>query len=218
MFHGKYEALDDAEADRFVAEGIIEAKQFLGEALVPIRTVHLRLSTPLPAESGLPRGFRLCEVVSAEKGEFAIYLSRRPAEYAFAGQLAHEVAHLLNPWLRDDYVEGLNTLFAEGFLKKQGRDWSGWERHFRDGGDPFHGATYLMMKDVSAAAGAEHLKTVLRYATRAESAQPWMHIDMPGWIASLPLHRRGAVRAAMRAHADRICAATDPLRRGCRPA
>jgi len=215
LLHECYEALDDADAARFVADAITDATRFLGEPAAPIRIVHLRHSTPLDPRSGLPRGFRLCEAVDADKGEFAIYLSRRPGEIAFAGQLAHEVAHLLNPRLRDCYVEGVNTLFAERFLRKRNLDWTRWERHFRAGGDAFHGAAYWLMKDVADAAGAESLQTLLSFATPTEAVSGRMHIDIHGWIDTLAGTRRAAVRDAIWIHVERVRAAGDRVKSEC---
>jgi hypothetical protein len=203
-YFSKYQALDDPRARVFLDEALKDAIAFLGQPTIPVRLVHLRLSTPSDPKANLRRGFQLTELVDAQNGVFAIYLSHRTGEYAFDGQLAHEVAHLLNARIYDCYVEGLNTVFAERFLTKKGIAWSGWSRYLRDGSDPFYGTTYLMMKDVVAAAGEDQLKTFLRFARWTNPEKTRMHIDIDAWIASLPQVRRQKVKDTILKHADAV--------------
>jgi hypothetical protein len=203
-YFSKYKALDAPAARAFVEGALKDAIAFLGQPTIPVRLVHLRLSTPIDPKSDLRSGFQLTELVDAKNGVFAIYLSHRTGEYAFNGQLAHEAAHLLNARIYDCYVEGLNTVFAEQFLTKKGIDWTGWSRYLRDGSDPFYGTTYLMMKDVVAAAGEDQLKTFLRFARWTNPEKTRMHIDIDAWIASLPKGRRQTVKDAILKHADDV--------------
>lgn len=203
-YHQQYVPVDDPRAEKFVAEALAGAVEFLGKPVIPVRKVHLRQSTPIDPDSKLRRGFQRTELVDPEQGVFAIYLSRKPDEYSYPGQLAHEVGHLLNARLFDCYVEGLNTVFAEKFLKKKGLDWSGWDKHFRNGGDPIHAVTYFMMKDVAEAAAEQHVKTVLAHARWTDKERTRMHIDIDAWLATLPETRRDKVREAIRRHAPEV--------------
>jgi hypothetical protein len=203
-FHTKYVAITDSRSEQFVEEGLASAIEFLGEPAIPVKKVHLRQSTPIDPKSNLRSGFQLCELVDADKGIFAIYLGRKPAEYAYHGQLAHEIAHLVNARLYDCYVEGLNTVFAERFTKKKGFDWSGWDSYLRKGDDKFYGSTYVMMKDVNAAAGDAHIKKLLSFARWTNEEKTRMHIDINGWLDSLPMEVRTPTRAAILKHADAV--------------
>ena len=130
-----------------------------------------------------PKAFT--NITDAQKGFFTIFLSRRKDEYAFYGQLAHEIPHLLNARLYDAYAEGLNTVFAEKMLKQNDMDWSGWEEYYRKHNDPFYAATYLMMKDVAVVAGADSIRTLLQHA-KVEPIDPQrMYIDIDAWISTL---------------------------------
>jgi hypothetical protein len=204
VVHTQYIAIDDPQTEKFVAAALAEAIKLLGKPAIPVEKVHVRLSTPIDPNSKLRRNFQICQVVDAEKGEFVIYLSHKPTDANFHGQLAHEVGHLLNARLRDCYVEGLNTVFAESFLRKNGLDWSRWDRYYRKGSDTFYGATYLMMKDVAAAAGDEHVKTMLSFARGTDEQEKQMHIDIDAWIQSLPQNRSGKVKSAILRHAENV--------------
>ena len=203
-WHKKYVAITDPRSEKFVEDALADAVGFLGEPAIPVKKVHLRLSTPLDPSSKIKSGFQLCELVDADKGIFAIYLGRKPTEYAYHGQLAHEVAHLVNARLYDCYVEGLNTVFAERFTKKKGFDWSGWDSYLRKGQDKFYGNTYVMMKDVTAAAGETHIKKLLTFARWSNDAKTRMHIDINAWLDSLPMDVRGPTRAAIMKHAEAV--------------
>src|SRR5262245_27875490 len=74
----QYKTLGDPRAQKFVAEALEDAVAFLGKPAVPVRKVYLRLSVPLDPKSNLRRDFQLTELVDADKGIFAIYLSRKP--------------------------------------------------------------------------------------------------------------------------------------------
>lgn len=202
-WHELYRPLDDPAAQRMLQHGMQRARELLGEPRIPVRRVHLRHSTPLDPARGLRSGFRLAELVSARDGEFAIYLSRTPGEYAFEGQLAHEIAHLLNAELFDVYAEGLGTVFAERLLRERGGDWTGWERHFREGGDPLYAHSYYMMREVWEVAGDAAMRRLLSFARRPSSGSR-MHLDFRAWLATLPPPKRERVRQIVARHAPAI--------------
>ena len=202
----QYQPIDDPAAAAFIDRGLAFAKQLLGEPRVPVQRVDLRRSAPLHPASKIRRGFRLCEITDPQHGVFTIYVSRAPGEYAFHGQLAHEIAHLLNARLFDMYIEGLNTAFAQRLLRKEGMDWSGWKTYLEHQ-DPFYGATYAMMKRVWDLVGDQHIKTLLSYAIPSDPAHTKMRIDIDAWLDALPPELRPKARAIIREHAPAVNAA-----------
>src|SRR3954454_21552388 len=132
--------IDDTEANAFVQEGLSYAIELYGEPRIAVRKVILRYK---------PQGSPFTNLTDARKGLFTIYLTHKPAEYAFYGQLAHEIGHLLNAQLYDMYVEGLNTAFSEKLLERTDKDWSGWAQYYKENKEPFYSATYFMMKEIS---------------------------------------------------------------------
>jgi len=183
-FNIQYQLIDDPEALDFIQRGLAHARELYGEPRVPVRRVLLRYR---------PQG-ALTNLTDARKGVFTIFLDRKPNEYAFYGQLAHEVGHLLNAQLYDPYAEGLSSLFSEKMLKRYGKDWSGWEDYYRKYEDPFYAATYFMMKEVSDVVGEQALKSLLSHAKYDSRNSQVMHIDIDGWINSLPREKRAAVK------------------------
>ncbi|MGL6282669.1 MAG: hypothetical protein ACRC2J_09715, partial [Microcoleaceae cyanobacterium] len=77
--------LNDQKITDFVKSGYEFAVKLYGQPRVPVNTVNLRLHSSA-----------MTALNDASQGIFTIYLGRRPNEYSFHGQLAHEVAHLLN--------------------------------------------------------------------------------------------------------------------------
>ena len=159
----------------FVESGFNYAQQLYGQPKIPVRKINLRLyTTPLTS------------LDNANTGEFTIYLSRKQSEYAFHGQLAHEIAHLLNAQLRDCYAEGLATAFAEKMLQRKNLDWNGWETYFKQGNEPFYGLTYSMIKAITETAGSANIRSLLNFAVyNNNSNQNLMHINIDGWLSSM---------------------------------
>ncbi|MDJ0519381.1 MAG: hypothetical protein QNJ74_25020 [Trichodesmium sp. MO_231.B1] len=158
----------------FVQSGFNYSQQLYGKSRIPVKKINLRLNlTPLTS------------LENANQGEFTIYLSRKPSEYSFHGQLAHEIFHLLNAQLLDCYAEGLATVFAEKILTRNNLNWSGWEQYFQAGSEPFYGLTYSMMKEVSDTAGSANMNSLLNFAVYNDPSQRWMHIDIDGWLSSM---------------------------------
>lgn len=198
-----YQPITDVAAQSFVERGLAYATEVLGEPAVKVRQVDLRLSVPNDPQARIKRGFALTELNDMARGRFTIYLSQRPERYAFHGQLAHEIAHLLNARIYDTYVEGLSTAFAERFLAKDGKDWRGWPAYLRND-DPYYGTSYFLMKAVWEAVGDHHIKSFLSYAVYSDPQRTRMHIDINAWLASLPAAQYLAVRQIIARHAPAI--------------
>jgi len=192
--YAQYQAIDDPEAYSFLQQGLSYAIKLYGEPRIPVTKVFLRYR---------PQG-ALTNLTDSRKGVFTIFLSRKPQEYSFYGQLAHEVVHLLNAQLYDSYVEGLNTVFSEKLLKRSGRDWSGWEKYFKGGKEPFYAATYFMMKEVSEAAGDSAMKNFPSHAKYDPKNAQRMFIDIQEWINSIPKEKRDKVKSVILKHAPDI--------------
>jgi hypothetical protein len=184
--------LNDQKISDFVKSGYEFAVKLYGQPRIPVNTVNLRLHTSA-----------MTSLNDANQGIFTIYLGRRPNEYSFYGQLAHEVAHLLNARLFDCYAEGLGSLFAERMLLKNGLDWSGWVNYYKQGGDPMYAATYFMMKDVSEAAGAANMKKLLSFAVKKPGAET-MYIDINAWLNSMSADSKEAVAEAINQNSAQV--------------
>ncbi|WP_202220547.1 hypothetical protein [Okeania sp. KiyG1] len=174
----KVNALDDSlnnpSISSFIKSGFNYSQQLYGEPRIAVKQINLRLHTT-----------PLASLDNANKGEFTIYLSRKPSEYAFHGQLGHEIFHLLNAQLLDCYAEGMATVFAEKMLTRNDLDWSGWETYFQQGSEPFYGLTYFMMKEVSETAGSANMSRLLDFAVDNKANKKWMYIDIDGWLSSM---------------------------------
>ena len=189
-----YQAIKDADADRFMQDGIKLVKQFYGEPIIPIKTVRLCYTVPLDPNSQLRQHFQLCELVDQEAGEFTIYLSHQPDAYSFHGQLGHEIAHLLNPLIYDAYVEGLNTRFAEKLVTTWNLDWSGWADYFQKDNDPFYARTYHMMKEIDEFLAEGELSNLLLFAEPIGDNSTHQKINIEAWLKTLAREKRDIVK------------------------
>ncbi|NEP40236.1 MAG: hypothetical protein F6K35_13765, partial [Okeania sp. SIO2H7] len=102
------DSLNNVSISYFVQSVFNYSQQLYGEPRIAVKKVNLRLHTS-----------PLASLDNANQGEFTIYLSRKPSEYAFHGPLSHEIFHLLHSQLLDCYVEGLATVFAEKVLTRK---------------------------------------------------------------------------------------------------
>ena len=181
----QYQPIRYEGIDAFVDRGLEFAISLMGEPETLVNEVDLRISQTTVNNPRLPKGFAGTAARADKEGAFTIFLSRKPGNSAFHGQLAHEIAHLLNPHIYDVYIEGLNTLFAAKLLKREGLDWQQWERHFHTGGDPFYAESYLMMQELEAIVGEQALGRLLQHAVNSNPSGSRMHIDIGSWLATL---------------------------------
>lgn len=177
----------------FIESGFNYSQQLYGKPRIPVKKINLRLHTNA-----------LTALNNASQGEFTIYLTRQPSEYAFHGQLAHEIAHLLNAKLLDCYGEGLATVFAEKMLKSKNLDWSGWETYYQQGNEPFYGLSYSMMKEVTETAGAAKMRRLLDFAVYNDANKKWMHIDIDGWLSSMSDYTKAEVKKVINQHIAQV--------------
>ncbi|MFC1624179.1 hypothetical protein ACFL28_02510 [Candidatus Omnitrophota bacterium] len=199
-----YNPIDDKNAHNFVKKGLAYAKEFYGDPVIPVKKVQLCLDAAITEDRRLKGSFPRCDLTFPDKGIFTIYLSRTPREQAFYGQLSHEIGHLLNTKLFDCYTEGLNSVFAEELLRKEGKDWSVWIDHYKANGDPFYAATYFMMKDIYKVARFKDIKSFLKYAVSDGDKTTRMHIDIDKWLDSIPDEKSNRIRRIIKRHAPAV--------------
>jgi hypothetical protein len=140
-FHSLYQEIPEEAAQEFLRAGIA----FLGREYPPLEfpvySVHLRHSRKNERGEAyqLAEGFSRTEIVDAQTGVFAIYLSVRPEHPEFYPLLAHEIGHLKQPSRIDDWaMEGFCMVFSEQLCRERGKDWSLWAQRFaRDPKDPY---------------------------------------------------------------------------------
>lgn len=208
----RYQKIETDGARKLVDRALEFGATRLGKPRLEPRRVQLRLSVPQKADASIRRGFRLLELSDAKSGLFTIYLSVRPEHVAFAGQLAHEAFHVFQPFLRDVYVEGLNTYLAERFLRLEGLPWKPWQKHFESHGDPLYGGSWAMIRELAEAVGEKQLCRMTRFRLSAGPAKTSVkpiqtrkdflppppsrveHVDIDRWLDSLDPEARQRAR------------------------
>ncbi len=203
-FYKKYQSLDSPQHDTLIKEALSSLRSKFGSEAIPVTKVYLRLSTPIKPDSALKKDFRVTEIVDEERGEFALHVNRKPGEYAFVGQLAHQVFFLLNARLHDCYAAGLSTYFAELFVKEKGLDWSGWQSHLEQGNQPLYGSSYFMIKELNRELRGLGLRSLPGYAVWTDMRKSRMHIDIKAWIASLEAESQKKAIAVIHKHLPAI--------------
>lgn len=196
----RYKSIEDDRVRNFLSQAFEDAVSWYGEPRIPVNTVHIRLSEPKRTTDNIRCGFQLCELIDENKGEFAIYVSRRPRDRFFHGQFAHEVAHLLDANMYDVYIEGLNTLFAERVVTKYGYNWQSWSAHYSADHDPFYARTYNMIKQVAEQAGHQCLAHLLSFGENTPNTPRRRRVNVTEWLTSLCDEQSRQVSATLHEH------------------
>lgn len=140
-YHSLYQEIDDPEARRFLDEGLAYLRQHYAPLAFPMRKVYLQHS--LKNETGrqfaLAEEFSKTEILDRGRGICVIYISVSPEDPEFYPLLAHEIGHLKDPALIDDWaMEGFCMVFSEELCAQLGYDWSVWRERFgKSSSDPY---------------------------------------------------------------------------------
>ena len=200
-----YYPLDDPAGNAYVEKMLPYAIKFFGSPIEPVVHVNIRVSVPLDRSSNLPSHFASTGIADAATGTFTIYLQKTLAiDPEIYGQLAHEIAHLLNARLYDVYVEGLCTVFAEKAYSLENKDWVPWCSQFLHDEKSMYFLSYHMMREIWAAVGDAAMHNFLSYAVYNMGNHDNMHIDINGWIASLELSDQVRVKTIINRYASDI--------------
>lgn len=140
-YHQLYQTIADPEVQLFLNAGLQLLRRVHGPLEFSVNEVLLRHSKKNGNgyHYAIAEGFSLTEIVDAEAGIFAIYISVPPSHREFYPLLAHEIGHLKHPSLIEDWeMEGFCMLFSEDLCGQQGQDWSIWKlRLCADSDDPY---------------------------------------------------------------------------------
>ena len=161
---------------------------------------------PMPRKKPVLEGVEICECLEPEKEVCILYVSTAPGDPLFFPQLAHEVFHLLSPNCYDWYIEGLSNIFSEVFCEMAGYSWQPVLSSFyaRKKTDPY-AISYFMMRDINNVAGP-YLRNFLNFTIWSDTSKTKKHVDVDGWLKTLPPDLRGHVIDIIRLYAPSLTA------------
>lgn len=185
-WHEAYQPIDDPESHAFVAAGLELAISQFGPPVVPVNQILLRRSTK--AESALryniAEDFSRTVCVDKTNGVFVIYMGGDPGTRNYYAVLGHECAHLINPRIKDWYMEGVATVFSQQICEVTGKEWGDWERHYTRSRFEPYALSYRMMLELSETFPEEY-PDLIRFTAETEKHPGWYHIDIDGWLGRL---------------------------------
>ncbi len=203
-WYAYYQPIEDNRAAYHLQNALAYMSVNVGDPVQTVKKVRLCLSRPVNPKLYLKQNFQLTEINDLYEGEYTIYLRHRPADYAFWGQMIHEVSHLLDPRIHDAYFEGFSTLMAEKYLEKEGLDWQRWSKYFKAGQEPFYGQTYFMMRDILEAAGDGAMRNFHTFVRPLADDKSKYRIDINRWLKNLPLGTQREVKKIILKYAPEI--------------
>ena len=200
-----YQPINDPESDAFVAQCLGRAISEFGDPVISVNKVLLRRSrkTAEARKYRLGEDFSLTECVDSTNGVFAIYLAVDPGHRNYFPLLAHECAHLLNPFIFDWYMEGFATVFSEQMCEETGREWGDWKRHFEKTRREPYGLSYRMMLELKQAFPDEY-PSIIRFTAENGHGTGRRYIDINAWLDTLPPGRCGEALDIISGYVDAL--------------
>lgn len=206
-WHTFYEPIESPALYSFMEASLQEAIILFGKPIEPISEVKLRRSRKRPAWRHLriAEDFSLMERVPDTSGDVVIYLGVDADSDEVWFLLAHEVVHVLNPAVKDWYMEGLASYFAITFCEERFGSSGGWRTRFEKMEDEPYACSYRMMRTVAELA-PEAIHRIVDFAVADEARVDWQRIDVDGWLASMSVEERDRVLEKMKPYVKRLVA------------
>ena len=178
-----YQEIQHSPSDKFIQGALNEAIALYGKPSFEINKIHLVRSKKKPEFNHLliQEDFSLTEVINSTNGIVVIYIGVNIDNENYYPLLAHEVFHLLNPYIKDWYMEGLASSFAEEYCLKCNLLSDGWiERFTNKKNDPYV-TSFNMMNDIKSIFPNSH-QNILQFTTKDIKNKNWIKIDINEWL------------------------------------
>jgi hypothetical protein len=151
----------------------------------------------------IKEGFSLTEIIDEKSRSVAIYIGEERSDPAYPLLLAHEAAHLFNPYVTDWYMEGAATLFAIEFCASRGVDTTVWEEGFKKNkNDPYANA-YRLMQELKVAFPDAYAQ-LLHTTQRINKEESWQRIDIDHWLEKRSESERTLALAIIHPYTDQL--------------
>ena len=198
-----YQPISNEKLISFLKSSIDEAVNLYGEPFIPINKVELRRSRKCTNwdHLNIAEDFSLTELVPGSEGDFVIYLGVDENSEKIWFLLAHEVIHLLNPFIQDWYMEGLASYFAIEFCKQELGETGGWLEKFNKLNKEPYALSYQMIRDIAEVA-PETLKSMRCFILK--NKKDTLQIDVDNWLLSMSLTKRHKVLAKIKPYTTEI--------------
>ncbi len=186
-----YEPIDDPLSIQFIDQVLKMARMEFGAPAWEVREVRLLRSRKKAAwkQLRIKEDFSLTEVVDTTNRVVAVYISEDPGNPQYFPLLAHECVHVLNPLVRDWYMEGMASVFALKVCRDLGRPDAGWAARFEHDRLEPYACSFRMMSALQEHFPDEY-SMMIQHAVADTERPGWQRIDIDGWIALLPPERR----------------------------
>lgn len=160
----------------------------------PVKTINLYRSKLKPEYKNLliEENFSLVEVNEKKIDEINIYIGVDVGHHNYYFLLAHEVYHLINPNIKDWYMEGLATLFAKDYCLSKNLLHENWDNILNKKENKRYLASYNLIKEIKSVVPDDYKKMV-NYTSNIDEDN-WLSIDIDEWIDSLEFDKKNTVK------------------------
>ena len=205
-----YNQINHQASVEFVEKAFEEAVKLYGQPSFKINQVYLVRSQKKQIFSHLliQEDFSLTEVLDSSDGSVVIYIGVDLGGGSYFPLLAHEVFHLLNPYVNDWYMEGMASVFAESYCLKSGLISTDWIENFIKNKKNPYVASFDMMKKIKDISPNAY-KSLLTFTYNNSNSELWKKIDINKWLDTLKENERKDVIKIIKSYENVLKRKTD---------
>lgn len=180
-----YQLITDEKTHAFINKALDDAIYNYGEPLFEIKKINVYRSQKNKTYRHLliQEDFSLTEVIDNNNGHIAIYIGVDPDHPDYYFLLGHEVFHILNPYVKDWYMEGLASVFSEQICLINNYTINDKLDILGDKENPYR-LSYLMMKELTSEM-PKSCYNLLNFIEINSKKLIWRRLNINKWIDSL---------------------------------
>ena len=185
-----YQKIIHPKSQIFINEAYLNIQSQDYELDFLVNTINLYRSKLKPEYKNflVEENFSLVEVKEENAEEINIYVGVDIDHHNYYFLLAHEVFHLINPYIKDWYMEGQATLFAKNYCLSKNLLDKNWINILNKKENKRYLASYNLIKEIKSIVPNDYKKMV-HYTMRKDDSK-WLSIDIDKWIDSLELNKK----------------------------
>ena len=185
-----YQRINHLESNKFINEAYLKIRAEYPYSNFQVSSFDLIRSQLKPKykKTFFQEDFSLVEVKNSNLGEITLYIGVDASHKNYYLLLAHEVFHFINPYIKDWYMEGLATLFAEEYCRSKNLLPKNWKKTLYNNKNKSYLASYNLMKELKILAPNDY-KRIIKYTVKQDDSN-WLSVNIDAWINSVEFSKR----------------------------
>ena len=188
-----YQRINHSKSEKFINEAYLKIKAEYPYSNFQVSSFDLIRSQLKPKykKTFFQEDFSLVEVKNSNLGEISLYIGVDASHKNYYLLLSHEVFHFINPYIKDWYMEGLATLFAEEYCSSKNLLPKNWKKILHNNENKSYLASYNLIKELKILVPNDY-KRIVKYTVKQDGSD-WLSINIDDWINSVEFSKRDDV-------------------------